>query len=404
MHVTARHFASGDRVRIEVEGDRIASIRRIDEGPAGPGEEHWVAPAFWDIQLNGRWGYSFSGEDLTIDRVIEVVLAQRPLGTARLCPTLITAGAEALRHGVATIAAVCEREPEVARMVVGIHLEGPFLSERDGYRGAHPAAAIRDPSWPLIERLQAESGGRVALITLAPERPGAIAFIERATAAGIVVALGHTAADGETMRRAVEAGATLSTHLGNGIAAELPRHPNPIWHQAAEDRLMASVIADGHHLDAGTLRVLARAKGPDRLILVSDASPLAGLPAGRYGDWAVDPSGKIVVAGTPYLAGSNQPLEIGIRNLLGATSWSLEQAIAAVTSNPARLLGQAPPELKEGQPADLVLVRPGPGGFSLLGSCIGGAWFPGADHVTAGNGRRCADPVRPSGHGVGGPA
>ncbi len=132
----------------------------------------------------------------------------------------------------------------------------------------------------------------------------------------------------------------LSTHLGNGIASPLARHPNPIWEQAAIDELSASFIADGHHLDMATLRVLARAKGPARTILVSDASPLAGLPVGTYGDWAVDPSGKIVVAGTPYLAGSNQGLEIGVQNLSRATGWPLPQVLAAVTSNPARLLGR----------------------------------------------------------------
>ena len=136
---------------------------------------------------------------------------------------------------------------------------------------------------------------------------------------------------------AVAAGAKLSTHLGNGIAAQLPRHPNPIWHQAADDALCASLIADGHHLDCATLRVLARAKGPERVILISDASPLAGLPVGTYGPWEVDPSGKIVVAGTPYLAGSNQSLAIGIGNLLAAVSWPIAQVLGTVTSQPGTL-------------------------------------------------------------------
>ena len=149
----------------------------------------------------------------------------------------------------------------------------------------------------------------------------------------------------------------LSTHLGNGIASELPRHPNPIWEQAASPVLLASFIADGHHLDPATLRVLARAKGPAQTILVSDASPLAGLPPGVYGEWAVDPSGKIVVAGTPYLAGSNQGLEVGLRNLLAAPGWTLEQAIADRHGNPARLLGRPVPRLAPGEPADLVIFR-----------------------------------------------
>ena len=184
-------------------------------------------------------------------------------------------------HGLRTIAAACDRDADVARRVIGIHVEGPFISEQEGYRAHHPANAIRDPDWALFEEFQRAAGGRIVLITLAPERTGAIEFIRRATDAGIVVALGHTAASGSVIREAVEAGAKLSTHLGNGIAGMLPRHPNPIWDQAAVDELDASFIADGHHLGAATLRVLARAKGPARTILVSDASPLAGLPAGR---------------------------------------------------------------------------------------------------------------------------
>ena len=203
-----------------------------------------------------------------------------------------------------------------------------------------PPVSIRDPDWSLFQELQEASGGRIVLMTLAPERTGAIEFIRRATSAGVVIALGHTAADDATIRAAIEAGATLSTHLGNGIASELPRHPNPIWVQAASPVLVASFIADGHHLDLATLRVLARAKGPAMTILVSDASPLAGLPPGAYGEWAVDPSGKIVVAGTPYLAGSNQGLEVGLQNLLAASGCTLEQALRTVTANPARLLGQ----------------------------------------------------------------
>ena len=146
--------------------------------------------------------------------------------------------------------------------MIGIHLEGPFISEREGYRGAHPEAAIRDPSWPLFEQLQEAAAGRIVLVTLAPERDGAIDFIRQATSAGVVIALGHTAGSESVIRDAAAAGARLSTHLGNGIAAPPARHPNPIWEQAALEALSASFIADGHHLDLATLRVLALAKGP----------------------------------------------------------------------------------------------------------------------------------------------
>ena len=292
-----------------------------------------------------------------------------------MCPTLITAPVDHLLHGVRTIAAACEAFPDVAARVVGIHLEGPFISEREGYRGAHPAQSIRDPDWSLFQDLQDASGGRIVLMTLAPERIGAIEFIRRTTAAGVVIGLGHTAAGAATIQAATDAGARLSTHLGNGIASELPRHPNPIWLQAASPVLVASLIADGHHLDSATMRVLAQAKGPEQTILISDASPLAGLPPGVYGEWTVDPSGKIVVTGTPYLAGSNQGLEVGVHNVLAASGWTLEQALQTVTATPARLLGKSVPRLAPGEPADLVIFRcPRDNTFVLKRVCVNGHW------------------------------
>jgi N-acetylglucosamine-6-phosphate deacetylase len=375
MAIVARDVSSAEWTEIEIEGGIIASVR-----PCAPpfGQDTmniWAAPAFWDIQINGRWGYSFSSPDLTVEQVCEIVRAQAALGTARLCPTLITAPRDDMLHGVQTIAAACDSFPDVAQMVLGIHLEGPFLSEQDGYRGAHPKDAICDPDWAFFESLQRASGQRIVLVTLAPERPGAIEFIRQASTSGVVIALGHTAADGATIGKAVQAGARLSTHLGNGIAATLVRHPNPIWHQAAQDDLFASFIADGHHVDLNTLKVLARAKGPARTILVSDASPLSGLPAGTYGDWAVEAEGKIVVAGTPYLAGSNQSLDVGLLTLLNATSWPLGESIATVTRNPALLLGRPVPSLQPGQPANVVHFQTDEkGSFTVLRTWVDGVW------------------------------
>lgn len=336
-------------VIIDVLEGCIRSIRYEPQAKVTEGEAKvWILPAVWDIQTNGRWEISFSDPGLTAQQVIQIVRAQPALGTTRLLPTLITASPEAYLHGVKTIAAACDADPLVDRMVAGIHLEGPAISEVDGYRGAHPAEHVRDWTFREFHDLQEASGNRIRLITLAPERPGSAEFIRQATAQGVVVSLGHTAATNRQIADAVAAGATLSTHLGNGIAAHLPRHPNPIWAQAATDALNASLICDGHHLSDEVTRVLARAKGPDRLILVSDHSPLAGMPPGVYGPWAVDPSGKIVVAGTPYLAGSNQDLPAGAANLMKATGWDFAIVAHTFTRNPARLLGQPTPELAIG--------------------------------------------------------
>jgi N-acetylglucosamine-6-phosphate deacetylase len=353
----ARHYETGSWIEIVIDGDTIASAALVD-GPAEVRDsDDWVAPAFWDLQTNGRWGVSFSDPTLTVDQVAAIVRAQAGLGTARLCPTLITAPRAAMLHGARTIAEACDRFPDVARMVLGLHLEGPSISERDGYRGAHPLEAVRGPDWDEFLEIREASGNRIAIITLAPERPGAINFIARTTAEGVVIAIGHTAADEATIRAAVDAGASLSTHLGNGIASPLPRHNNPIWHQAADDRLWASVIADGHHLPPSVLKSLVRAKTPERILLVSDASPLAGLAPGRYGSWEVEPSGRVVVAGTPYLAGANRGLDVGVDHLIRIVGLTPSQAIAVVTRHPARLLGQAEPALQVGEPASLNLFR-----------------------------------------------
>jgi N-acetylglucosamine-6-phosphate deacetylase len=356
MSQQSHHFSGylagvGESIHVEIDviDGRIQSLRYEPQAKAADDSRRvWILPAVWDIQTNGRWGISFSDADLSVQQVIQIIRAQPGLGTTRLLPTLITASREGFRQGVSTIAEACDADPLVDRMIAGIHLEGPAISELDGYRGAHPAEHVRD--WTLTEfsDLQEASGGRIKLITLAPERPGSVEFIRSAKAAGVVVSLGHTAASPDQIKAAVAAGARLSTHLGNGIAAELPRHPNQIWTQAADDRLTASLICDGHHIGPDFIRVVSRAKTLERLILVSDHSPLAGMPVGNYGRWAVDASGKVVVSGTPYLAGSNQNLPEGIANFLAASGCDFASAANTISRNPSTLLGFGVPSLSIG--------------------------------------------------------
>src|SRR5947209_19382428 len=151
MLITARHYETSRWLELELADGAIRTVRAGQGSDEITPTDPWVAPAFWDIQLNGRWGFSFSSPELTVEQVMAIVRAQGALGTARLCPTLISAPAEDLRHGVSLIAAACDKSPEVSRMVLGIHLEGPFLSDREGYRGAHPQGALRDPDWGLFQ-------------------------------------------------------------------------------------------------------------------------------------------------------------------------------------------------------------------------------------------------------------
>ena len=373
----ARDYRTSDWVRVTIRGSVIASVQS-ENGPAEIDDlDPWVAPALWDLQTNGRWGVSFSDGSLTVEQVARIVRAHDVLGVARLCPTLITASREALRQGVSTIAAACDADPEINRRILGIHLEGPWISPEDGYRGAHPRDHVRDPDWAEFEALQRASGSRIVLVTLAPERPGAIEFISQLTASGVVAAIGHSSADPATIARACAAGITLSTHLGNGVPALLARHPNPIWSQAARPDLSASFIADGRHIDPSTLGVLLRIKGPAKTILVSDASSLAAAPVGMYGPWEVREDGSIVVAGTPYLAGSNLDLWRAIPAAMASSGMSLAEAIDSATSRVAAVLGRKPPAIEAGEPADLIVFRflpNDPKSFGLSASLTGGTW------------------------------
>ncbi|HMF10733.1 MAG TPA: amidohydrolase family protein, partial [Gemmataceae bacterium] len=301
MRIRARHYATGGLLDIVCGNGVIESVTEPRE--SGPDlEAGWVAPGFFDLQINGCDGIAFSSPDLSVDGVRHVVHACRRHGIVELLPTVITNSHDVLVRCLATLRAARDCDAALAHAIPGIHLEGPYISAEDGPRGAHPREHVRHPDWDEFRKLQDAAGGCIRLVTLAPELDGALAFIEKLTGAGVVVSLGHTAAGGPCIRDAVRAGARLSTHLGNGAHAVLPRHPNYIWEQLANDDLWASIICDGHHLPPSVVRSILRVKSPARTILTCDAGSLAGLPAGKYRTWdqelEVLPEGKIVVPGT----------------------------------------------------------------------------------------------------------
>lgn len=350
----ARHYRTGALCRLRWADGRLHAVEPLGAGPEG-GAALRLAPALFDLQVNGYGGLDFSRPE----HVPAVAAALARHGVARFLPTVTTASPEAMAGALRAIAAA--RGPETAAAVPGIHLEGPYISPLDGPRGAHPAAHVRAPAWDHFAELQRAAGGAIRVVTLAPELPGALAFIARAAAAGILVAIGHTAADGDTIRAAAAAGARLCTHLGNGLAATLDRHRNPLWPQLACRDLSASFIADGHHLPADALSAMMRAKGTDRCLLVSDAVPQAGLPPGRHmgiggADVDVEADGSIRLHGTPYLAGSGA-------HLLGCAAWAAAcgaagaaDALDMASVGPARLLGMG------GGAGDVLVYREEPGG------------------------------------------
>lgn len=375
MRIRGRHYANGQVMELFCADGKILSIGPPSDA-AATFEAQWIAPALFDLQINGCGGFSFNSPSLTIDQVRHVVEVCRQHGIAALCPTLVTNSFDALRHGFETLRRACEQDADLAWSLPAFHLEGPYLSPDDGPRGAHPREFIRRPDWDEFCRWQEAAGGRIRLVTLAPEQEGALPFIERLVAAGIVVSIGHTAATGDQVRGAIAAGARLSTHLGNGSHALLPRHENYIWEQLAADELFASLITDGHHLPPAMVRCLVRGKTVMRVILTCDASSLAGLPVGRYPHWdqefEVLPGGKVVVAGTPYLAGSGLFLDSCVGNVIRFAGISLSDAIDMAGARPRQLLGLPPRMLEPGAPADLVLFDWATGSDMLVRKTVTG--------------------------------
>lgn len=362
MHVIGRHFRTEQLVEIEIRGEHIAAVRSLEASspPNSGNQAPWIAPGFFDLQINGYGGQEFSSPTLNCEHVRAIVAAQHAFGVTRFLPTLTTASFDTLAHGLAIVAAACEADPGLAKQIPGIHLEGPYISPEDGPRGAHPAEHCRRPDWSEFERLQAAAQGRIRLLTMSAEFPEAPSFIKRAVESGVVVAIGHTAADSGQIAAAVEAGATLSTHLGNGSHRQLRRHPNYIWDQLAEDRLSASLIVDGHHLPPAVVKTFVRAKTPARCILISDLSGLAGLPPGVYDtqmcQLEILADGRLVVAGQDQLlAGASLPIGQGVANVMRYAAIPLAAAVDMASRQPAQLVNCPAVELQAGARADLVV-------------------------------------------------
>ncbi len=356
MKIQARDFRTQFPVEITIQDGKIAEIKEIETADALP----FVAPGLFDLQINGYGGTWFSDENLTVDKCLEALQAHYQYGITHLFPTLITNSYEALENGFSIIRQSCEQEDWANKMVLGCHLEGPYIATEDGPRGAHPLEQVRACDWDEVQRLQKASGDRIRLLTLAPESPGAPELIQNCVANGIAISIGHTAANTEQIEAAVAAGATLSTHLGNGAHGTLRRHPNYIWDQLGEPKLTASIIADGQHLPASVVRSFYFAKGKDGIVLTCDASGLAGCPPGVYdyhgAKFEVLESKRVVIAGqSQFLAGSGVQTDVCIATMIEMTGCSLADAWKMATINPARITNVHCAELVVGHPADLVL-------------------------------------------------
>jgi N-acetylglucosamine-6-phosphate deacetylase len=322
--------------------------------------EVYVAPGLIDIQVNGFAGVDYNDPRAPQEEIARSIHVQFASGVTRLYPTVITGAPEAMRAALGNLSRAKDSLAE-GSAIDGFHVEGPHIGTEDGPRGAHPRQWVRKPDFDEFLRWQEATEGRVRLVTLSPEWPEATGYIERIVAAGVVASIGHTAASAAQITDAVAAGATLSTHLGNGAHAVMRRHPNYIWDQLAEDRLMADFIVDGIHVGANFLKSALRAKGMERSVLVTDASAPAGAAPGRYflGEQAVDLTAddRVVLAGTEKLAGSALRLNRAVENVVRMTGVTLADAVRMATINAARA-GRVPKRsagLAAGERADFVM-------------------------------------------------
>lgn len=303
-----------------------------------------VTPGLVDLQVNGYAGHDVNADDVSVETLTALTQALWAEGVTTYLPTVITASQEKILHVLEVIASARRQEPLLAHSIAGVHVEGPSLAPDDGPRGAHDSAHLRDPDLEELDRWQRAADGAVRMVTLAPERPGAPQYITGAIARGVRVSLGHCTPAPEQVRAAVAAGATLSTHLGNGTHRMLPRHPNHLWTQLAEDRLTAMLIADGHHLPAETLTVMIRAKTPERCVLTSDSVALAGMPPGTYptpvgGEIEIEADGRLSLPGTGLLAGSGSSLRACLDWARTTLPFEPAQLLAMASTTPAALLG-----------------------------------------------------------------
>ena len=353
---------TGQALTVDVQDGLIQVVHRAAPTAATAGQG-WLAPGLIDLQVNGYAGHDLNGEQVTAETVHALAQAMLTCGVTTFLPTLITASEAQLTSALVAIQGARRQYPIVARMVPFVHVEGPAIAPEDGPRGAHPAAHVRPPSVAEIERWQRASGGVVGMVTLSPHWPGSEAYIAHLAAAGVHVALGHTDASPAQIAQAVNAGARLSTHLGNGLHASFNRRRNPLWAQLVDDRLCASFIADGHHLAPELLKVMLRSKGLARSLIVSDATALGGLPAGSYqasigGAVSLSANGRLSMndGSDQYLAGAALPLLAGLGTLVREAGLDLSDALALATVQPGRWVGGRG-LLAAGQPADLIRFK-----------------------------------------------
>jgi N-acetylglucosamine-6-phosphate deacetylase len=321
----------------------------------------FIGSGLIDLQINGINGIDFNTTTLTQDEVVTTTHYLLSQGVTTFLPTIITNSDENILKLVHTIAEACKSNSLVNECVWGIHLEGPFISPKDGAKGAHDEKYIKAPDWELFSKFQETAWGKIKLVTIAPEWEGSCSFIEKCREQGILVAMGHSLANTDQISAAVKAGMTLSTHLGNGIPLLLKRHPNMIWDQLAADELYACIITDGIHIPDSFIKVVMKNKAK-RTLVVSDATCYAGMPPGEYqshigGSVILDEEKRVSLKSSDgILAGAAKSLLENVETLMNHNLATLKEAWEMASINVADMLVKYEPSFYENN-NDKVIFR-----------------------------------------------
>ncbi|MGM0475370.1 MAG: N-acetylglucosamine-6-phosphate deacetylase [Bacteroidota bacterium] len=359
------HYLDGSPVRVEIRDGLISRVERTGKLTGGS-KSLYIAPGLFDNQVNGFAGvsFSFAGGELTREGILKATRALWEKGVTSYLPTLTTNSHELLVHNLEVLARSKDDEALLGS-IPGFHLEGPYINPEDGYRGAHPRRHVRKPHWDEFTVYREASGDNILTITVAPEMDGALEFIRKCTAEGIVVALGHHNAPARVIDQAVANGAKISTHLGNGCANMINRHVNPLWPQLASEGLSISIICDGFHLLPEEIRVFYGIKGPEKTVIISDVTSYAALPPGEYrtpGGETIEltPEGMLRYPAQNVLYGSASPVSRGVAHIIKVTGCSLGDAIGMASTNTANLYHLTDRGILEpGKRADLILFTIG---------------------------------------------
>jgi len=349
-------YSDNGPVEITIENEKIKEIHSSD-GSSNT-RKTYIAPGLIDIQINGYLGVDFSGPDLTIEGVKKATKALWKAGVTSYFPTIITSDIKRIKKNFAVLAEA-RKDPDIGRSIPGFHLEGPYISSIAGFRGAHLEKYIKAPDWEEFQKIQKAANNGIKIITVAPEIEGAIPFIKKCVESGVIVSLGHHNGSAEDVQKAVDAGAKMATHLGNGCANEINRHDNPLWPQLSNDAITASIIADGFHLRREEVRTFYKAKGVEKIILVSDALDLAGLPPGKYtrGERTLLLTPNVVkLPRENVLAGAASPISKCVGVVMDFTGCSLKNAIQMASTNPAKMFSMDElGTIEQDKRADLIL-------------------------------------------------